>query len=458
MIAPDESIRAVSAPARFEIRPVAAAVLPPVPAAGRHWVGKAVVIYFAVFPLLWVTGLALPIALILMPAAAVVSLRTPGAFRYAWSWYAVGFAQLLSVLINWVLVEGSASTLVKHVFSSYISGWFLLGAAISTGASGLVPLAAATTALSRIACYWAVLAVPATAAALLSSLPSLTFVTPIGRLLPGSLPSKSFSFSVFVFAWDELFGLELPRIVLLFPWANILGVAGIAVTLAGLAERGPRRWRLPAIGIAMISASLGRLPILALAVVLVLRAWLGLPTISARVLSVTIPLWSATAVALAIGLPSDLIKKTNEAIAEGRPGSSQVRAEVYEGSWRGFYDAPFIGHGWPGEAVIDAEEGAFGGVGGGAVVGSHSTISGLLYKGGLLSFIPLVFAFLLTSLAIAPRVLTSTHAKSALCFVVALALTCGAESLESFAMPLLSAFIWLGAVLRVSEPGRETFA
>ncbi len=456
MRVPFEPLPAVSVPAACGNPP--SAVAWKLDASGKQpWVGGALERYFAVFPLLWITGLALPVALILMPAAAVVSLRGRGALRYAWPWYAVGFAQLLSVVTNWVLVDGSWSALLKHLAGSYVSGWFVIGAAISTGAAGVVSLAVATTAVSRIAWYWAVLAVPALAAALVWPVQRFIFLTPVGHLLPAGLPATSFSFSVFVFAWDELFGAELPRIVVLFPWANVLGVAGIAVILAGLAERSSRRWTLPIIGTGMVAASIGRLPILALAIVLVLRTWLGLRSVPAKVLAITLPLWAATALALAIGVPSNLMARVNEGLDEGRPGSSQVRSDVYEANWRGFYEAPFIGHGWPGEAVIDVQDEAFGGAGGGAVAGSHSTVSGLLYKGGLLAFMPLVAALVLTILPLARRVMTSAHAKSALCFVAALALACGAEGVEGFAVPLLSVFIWLGAVLRVSAADEETF-
>lgn len=418
--------------------------------------------YFALLPLLWLTGLMLPAGLMLMAAAAMVTLPTPG-FRYGCPWYVVGAAQLLSVFINWTQ-DPHVATLVKHLFSTYVYGWFVIGAAISTGASGLIPLQAATIAIRRIARYWALLAIPAAAAAYLGESSSLVLVTPVGHLLPDSFPAKSFWFSIFVFTWDELFGMQLPRVVLFFPWSNVLGIAGIAVLLVGLADCSRRRWTLRAIGPAMVWASVGRMPILALLIVLCLHAWLTVRLAALRMLLLVVPLWLLATMAMANGFTPGTVQNWTAALDEGRAGSSQVRAAVYEANWRGFYQAPILGHGWPGSAVPDAgqEDRTFGGEGGGAVAGSHSTISGLLYKGGLVTFTALVFAFVLTAMPLAIRLTKSgnasaagishaRHTQSAFCFIVTLAIAGLVEGIESFAMPLAFVFVWLGSVLNVAH-------
>src|SRR5215213_2362303 len=97
---------------------------------GFLWMRKAILAYFAVLPVLWLIGLTLPLAFVLIPAAIIVSIGSVGSFRYSWPWYLVGVAQLTSTVVNWAVLDGAPSALAKHLLASYVSGWFLLGAAI----------------------------------------------------------------------------------------------------------------------------------------------------------------------------------------------------------------------------------------------------------------------------------------------------------------------------------------
>ena len=89
-----------------------------------------------------------------------------------------------------------------------------------------------------------------------------------------------------------------------------------------------------------------------------------------------------------------LLKSVMDRFNEARPGASEVRNEVYEANWKGFSEAPWLGHGWPGEPLVASEH--VYGTDGGMVVGSHSTVSGLLYKGGIVTFGLFVLALLCT--------------------------------------------------------------
>ncbi len=61
--------------------------------------------------------------------------------------------------------------------------------------------------------FWAVaLALPMYAIAVASGEQSIFVRTPIGLLLPASLPSTSFFFSMLLFNWEDLLGVALPRL------------------------------------------------------------------------------------------------------------------------------------------------------------------------------------------------------------------------------------------------------
>jgi hypothetical protein len=78
------------------------------------------------------------------------------------------------------------------------------------------------------------------------------------------------------------------------------------------------------------------------------------------------------------------------------------------------------------------------------VVGSHSTVSGLIYKGGIVTFAMLVVA-LLSIVAVFVAAPHHRHlAHDALAIVLGLALMCTGEGLESLVVPNLFAFLWLG--------------
>ena len=419
------------------------------------WVGAALHAYFIAIPVLWVLGLTLPVALLLMLAAGGATLRNRAALRQAWPWYAVAAAQLISVLANWALLDRSPGGLGKHLLSSYVSGWVMLGAAISAGAGGMLSLPTLARLWSRIAWSWLLLAVPAAAVAFAMGEGSLRINSPAGFLVPDSLPSKTFAFSMYIFSWDDLFGIAWPRIILFFPWANVLGMAGIAFVLAGLGDADrKRRCTLVAIGTLMVAACLGRLPIVLLFLSVGLHVWLGLSA-AKKLLSAFVGCGLTASLALASGSPAEMLTRVDDTFQGARVGSSEVRSEIYAANWRGFYDAPLVGHGWPGEPVFERNQDDEAAAAAGMVVGSHSTISGLLFKGGLLAFTLCVLAFAVTGARLVRASAWSAHARSGSCVVAALAIIGGGESLESFIMPLLFVFVWLGAVLRHVETGRS---
>jgi uncharacterized membrane protein YoaK (UPF0700 family) len=88
------------------------------------------------------------------------------------------------------------------------------------------------------------------------------------------------------------------------------------------------------------------------------------------------------------------------------------------------------------------------------VVGTHSTISGVLYKGGLLTFLALVFAFGRTAAVIGRSRGDPTVRRSTLALLVALVLTGIGEGLEALVVPTIFVYLWIGIALRASRPER----
>jgi O-antigen ligase len=153
---------------------------------------------------------------------------------------------------------------------------------------------------------------------------------------------------------------------------------------------------------------------------------------------------------LVIWQPGVLIDSLVDPFNEARAGASEVRNEVYEANWIGFYKAPLFGHGWPGESVVENDP-VFGDDAALIVVGSHSTISGLLYKGGLVTFSLFLFAFLCTVRGLLKQK-DSALLKNNLMIALGIGFTCFGEGLEALVLPMLFAFLWIGASLRTTVP------
>jgi O-antigen ligase len=142
------------------------------------------------------------------------------------------------------------------------------------------------------------------------------------------------------------------------------------------------------------------------------------------------------------------ISSLRHSIDRARAGSSMARELIYQKSWEGFLNSPLIGHGWIGESVHPKEE---------LPIGSHSTIYGLLYTGGLPTFLAFVVAMTATLLVQIGRWVqarTEDH-RARIEIGVALTLCLLAfspfEQIFSLTVPCLFMFLWIGACVGQSE-------
>ena len=412
---------------------------------GSSLAATAICAYFRWLPVLWLCGLMLPAAFLTFFGVFLVYVRSRRAILFALPWCLVGGAQYLSVLVNWAHSREPASVLLKHFLAGYVSGWLLLGAAIGIGASGIVDRTQLLRSIARVSYYSIVFAVPAYVLAFYLRPDSLFLVSPVGHLVPATFASRNFAFGIFIENWEDLGAAFCPRLSLFTPWPTAMGAGGVCMVFIAmnLVKKWERRWCIAG-GVLMVIASVGRLSFLALAFCLILRWFLNWK----RPYQVCF-IWtvvSLTVLLLLLGQrPGGLIDSLMEHFNGARAGASEIRNEVYEANWTGFYKAPIFGQGWPGEALLEDDR-VFGQGAAVMVPGSHSTVSGLLYKGGLVTFGVFLFAFVCTVWGIL-RQKDIGLLKNSLMVVVAIGLTCFGEALESLVLPMIFAFLWIGCSL-----------
>ena len=406
--------------------------------------------YFSALPLLWLVGLNLPVALIVTFGTLALYVRSRRAYLVSLPWLLVALAQTAAIVVNMWAAHQPPIMLAKHALSSYMLGWYVLWASICIGASGIIDAVAFVRAVARIAFAYLLLAIPAYAIALTFKAPFLILLSPVGHLLPADSPARIFSFSLFVYVWEDFFGVLMPRLSLFFPWSTAAGYAGIFLTLLLLSERSSRR-RRAAIGCAlfMILASMSRLAWVAFVACVAFRGFLALPR-SARFVIGCLALACGAGMMIG-GVPFDRIEDTARAKFDAaRPGASQAREAVYVATWRGIRESPWLGHGWPGESTMAADPNSISGADNATmVVGSHSTVSGLIYKGGAVTFALFVIALLSTVAVIAAAPRYEHVAKDALAMIVGVGFMCAGEGLESLVVPNLFAFLWIGMAIHL---------
>jgi O-antigen ligase len=251
------------------------------------------------------------------------------------------------------------------------------------------------------------------------------------------------------FLQESTLGEQTTRLILFHPWPTALGVSSLAVGLISLCVQ-DRRWRWAGLAGALVGVvfSWSRLAmgaaVLLAATLLVLRTpnWL-------KLLAITLGLAALWAL-MAAGIdPLSMVGDARAAADGARSGSSLARALIYEKSWEGFLQSPWIGHGWVGESVHPVEN---------LPIGSHSTIYGLLYTGGIITFGCFALAMALTLAAIVRSMWRASgtpsrrNADIAFCLWLVLLLTATYESIYSLTLPCLALFAWIGGVIEASEP------
>jgi O-antigen ligase len=254
-----------------------------------------------------------------------------------------------------------------------------------------------------------------------------------------------------LYNWEELFGVALPRLSLLFPWTTAMGFGGLCLVYVTANEpnRRRRRWAM-ASGVFMVIASMSRLAALGLLLSAGLRLVLALPrALQALLVAVGVSALAATALVSTLVAGSPLA--ASEALATRfdalRPSATRSRDLVYEATRDGLAEAPLLGHGWPGEAVYPEDFPQVMQGGGTMVPGSHSSYLGVLYLGGATTLAAFVFALVRTTWIALRATRRPALRHNTVVLLGVLALTGVGEGLYALVVPTLYAFLWLGVAL-----------
>lgn len=401
-----------------------------------------VALYIRLTPLLWATGLLVPVGMGLC-ASLAAGRRSREVFRtrLLWAWWAVGSLQAVSVVLNWAGSTHDVAFLAHKLVSATVIGWFLLGLALAVGRAYDLASPQLVRSVAQLGLALFALAVLCIGTFYVTGRESVEVLSPVGYLFPPDIPAVTDFFTMHFFTTEHYGGVQVVRLALFYPWAVMLGFAGIAVFFISLHDKAIK-WRILGMsgGLVALAGSESRAAIAAFVVVCIVFHLLRLHFLDhgAVALAGMCVLFLAVQLVGVQGLkelPGALVGQ----VGSMRRDSSDSRRMVYEESWNGFLRSPVIGQGWPGENVADY----------GLTIGTHSTIYGVLYTGGLLTFVPLCFALALTSLA----VLTTTGPnarvhRSAVVIMLSLLALLYSEGIYCFVAPALFSFWWIGGALR----------
>jgi len=402
--------------------------------------------YIRLTPLLWAIGLLIPVGMGLCALLAVGRrwrevLGTP----LLWAWWAVGSLQAVSQMLNWAGSTHDVAFLAHRLVSAPVIGWFLLGLALATGRAYDLASSQLVRSVTQLGLAILVLAVLCIGTFYVTGRDSLEVLTPVGYLFPPGIQGVYNSFTMHFYGTEYLGGVQVVRLALFYPWPVMLGFAGIAVFFISLHDKAIK-WRILGMtgGLVALAGSESRAAIAAFVVGCIVFCLLRLRFFdrAAVALAGICVLFLAVQLVGVQGLkdlPGALVSRVDSA----RQDSSDSRRMSYEESWNAFLGSPLIGYGWDARDVSDKV----------TATGTHSTIYGVLYMGGLLTFVPLCFALAFTSLA----VLTTTGPnarvrRSAVVIMLSLIALLYSEGICSFVAPTLFSFWWIGGALR----GKET--
>ncbi len=402
-------------------------------------IARALAAYLRLTPVLWVLGVLTPAGMALLAGALCRRTRAMRPSGVALLWWSVGVAQALSVYLNWWESGKGTGFLLYRLGGMTVSGWFFLGAAIDVGRRHHLDSPQVIRGVCHLGLYLLVIGSATLGLATTAGVDAFSVTSPVGLLLPRELPAVQNAFTMRFFAFEETMGYRVPRLILFYPWSVCLGFAGIAtVHIARLSEH--VGWRVAGMvgGVVAVAGSMSRAAIAALVITSGLWLWASSPL---RLRRFVVAFLCAQALVIVsvdpavVGGVSDVYQWATDV----RLGSSEARQIGYDEAWDAFLLSPAIGYGWPGDPVSDAIP---------MPVGSHSSVYGLLYTGGLVTFVPFCAAMLWTLAALTRRARSGQPAaRSALCIGVALCLLSYGEGIYSFAVPVLFAFCWLGAAL-----------
>jgi hypothetical protein len=397
--------------------------------------------YVALIPLWWAFGMVAPLGMVGVTVLFLRNLpRDPATWLISGLWMAAGLGQCIAAIVNWAWQDLPVTELPRLTFSFTSLGWVLLGMSLAVGRqAGL-----ASPRIVRSICCWmiAVLVLGATAFAVSLVIPirELIIPSPIALMLPAGMRTATQQFSMNIFLREEFMDSEQVRLVLFFPWANGLGLASAAALLVVWREQDLRwRWAAIAGGALGLILSYSRSAMVAMLVAAALVVFLRVPrgmklagAIGAGVLF--------NAMAMTGWDPYTAFTELYQSFSAARAGSSEARELIAATSWHRFLDSPVVGYGWFSEPFARWLR---------VPLGSHSTIYGTPYTGGLLTFVPVVLGYAATLAMALGRLLDGDSEGSiAVAILLVIGMMSYGENINTLVPSLLVVFLWLGGALR----------
>jgi hypothetical protein len=405
--------------------------------------------YLRFTPLLWMLGALIPCAVVLLvklaaerwPRGKIINL-------VVLCWILIAVAQASSAVLNGLMLHDPALGL-RNAASFTVIGWLFGALAIAIGNSWELSSQRAARYIARLGLYILLLSIVALAG-VLAGRTEMRMLTPIGMALPGG-NATNFYASMTLFQSEDTLGESRIRLILFFPWATALGLGGLAIAVISsrVVKTWPRIFGMAG-GATGVIFSWSRIAVAAMILVAAILIFLKLP----RFLQIT------ATVAVAVGLyaasvmgfdPVTVLMDIHDAADRARAGSSLARDLIYEKSWEGFLRSPVIGNGWIGESVHRVEN---------LPIGSHSTVFGLLYTGGTITFGCFVLAMLVTLFALLYALyhwrgdaVRRQNAIVGCCLWLSLALYCPYEALFSITLSCVFLFTWIGGVIPGARDG-----
>lgn len=266
------------------------------------------------------------------------------------------------------------------------------------------------------------------------------YIPLLARLIPGDKGSLLVQFARI----QPFFNVPLPRTVLYTPDPPIVGVCAVFCFFICLGETNRRLRNLALAGsLCALIISASRLALVCLPLALVISASFRSKLIR------QIFLWAASLIFLFCGLVGltlgELLNKPLQTFNNARAASSAERALVVRKTLEAWQQEPWLGWGVI-RGTVHLYEDAY------ITLGSFSTYAAVLYLHGIVGFIFLVCAMVLTLVVFyGPAVRGNSLCKRAFVSLVALYVLCNATPLSWMAVYIWFSFVWLGAVMHETQ-------
>jgi hypothetical protein len=400
--------------------------------------------YMKFLPVLWILGAILPAAALMLTGLSLLRWSKSKLVNVVMSsWIMVGLFQAAAALFNGIyshqLMLG-----VANMFSFSVIGWFFGAMAIAIGASYQLNTPKIIRSYTLVGSY----IIPLSTLALIGRMAGIETMhlntPPLALILP-DIPTVSFYMQTLVYQTESTLGELSTRLILFFPWATALGLGGLAIAFVSILEENIY-WRITGVtgGIIGVIFSVSRIAIATLIFVSVIILFIRMGWFKKIIVSFVI--FFSLMVSIVNGFdPSSVIDKLQNEANNARAGSSQARELIYQKSWEGFLESPYMGNGWIGPSVHKKEV---------LPIGSHSTIYGLAYTGGIFTLGSFFLAMSITLIGLIYRVYqTKNENREGAVAVIGIALCLCLiiyspyEALFNLTIPCIFLFTWIGAAL-----------